>query len=804
MGSIGPNFPVCLLYQLLLMFILHRLAAIVLIAGTLCLPSNIARSQVLSDGSLSTKVLPNGTTFEINNGSRAGQNLFHSFSQFSIPTGSSAVFNNDVTVQNIFSRVTGGQISTIDGAIKTQGQANLFLLNPSGILFGPNAQLNLGGSFLATTAQGIKFADGQIFSPTINAPPLLSISVPTGLQFSGPSGSITIQNQGHNLISGNELPGVAGSSQPSSLTPIGLQVAPSKTLAIVGGNIDLKGGVLRPEQGQIELAAIASGEVQFNNWQFSIPETTQLGNLNLDRQSLVYARGINLQAANIRLTEGSLALLQNNTPTEGAGIIVKASESLSIKGATDSALGDTGLISNTLQGANAGSIQVLTKRLTISDSATIISRTFSFRGAKGGDVAIVATESTELSGISRVNDDVSLIGTSSFGFGAAGNVSIATGDLRLHDGSSVLSTGFFKGPSGNLFVNAKTVDIQGFQPESFRPSNIAASTFSDQGAAGNIEINAQRVKLSRSGLIDSSSYNNGNAGSIKINASESITIDGANAPFFLPTKIASAAGPLNPPNLRAKFRQPDNPMGSAGDLAIVTPQLSILNGGLVTVQNTGKGNAGTLEIQASTIRLDNQGKIIAETQAGNGGELILQANTIRLLNGSQIAASAGGDGNGGNIRLTSNFLLGVNNSDILARADRGQGGNITISAKSVYGLKSQPQLTPQSDITASSNLGFNGTVSITGLDLDLNAGLVQLPDNPTDPSQQVTQGCATYQNSKFIATGRSGLPLNPRDRIQSSQLWTDIRAKVAATAQAIGPTRPIQLACPMHDSTKGT
>jgi filamentous hemagglutinin family protein len=778
------------------MFTLRRLPGILSIALTLSLSSTIAQSQVLPDGTLSTQVIPNGTTFEINNGSRAGQNLFHSFSQFSLPTGSSAIFNNDpTTVQNIFSRVTGGQPSAIDGLIKTQGQANLFLLNPSGILFGPNARLNLGGSFLATTAQAIKFADGQSFS-AIAPQPLLSISTPTSLeQIASP---ITLNNSGHNLASGNEFPGIAGSYQPSALTPIGLQVQAGQTLALVGQNINLNGGVLRPETGRIELAAVRNGNVELNNWRLNIPATAQLGDINLDRQSLVYARGVNLQADHIRLTEGSIALVQSNAPTDGEGIVIKARESLSIKGATDAALGDTGLISNTLQGANAGNIQVFTKRLNISDAAVILSRTFSFRGAKGGDVAIVATESSKLGGISPITDDVSVIGSSSFGFGAAGNVNITTGDLQLYDGGSIFSTGFFKGPSGNLFVNAINVDIQGFQPESFRPSNIAASTFSDKGAAGNIEVNAQRIRLSNSGLIDSSSYNDADAGSIKINATESVTLDGADTPDFLPTRLASAAGPLNPPDLRARFRQPDNPMGSAGDLAIVTPQLSILNGGLVTVQNTGKGNAGTLDIQASTIRLDNQAKIIAETQAGNGGDLILQAQSIRLLNGSTIAASAGGDGNGGNIQIQSNFLIGANNSDILARADRGQGGNISISATGVYGLKPQPQLTPQSDITASSNLGFNGTISITGLDLDLNAALVQLPDNPTDPSQLVAQGCADVLDSKFIATGRSGLPLNPRDRITPSPLWTDIRAQATSTmVQAIGPTSPGKLVtCP--------
>jgi filamentous hemagglutinin family protein len=780
------------------MITFHRLTGIVLIAGTLSLPGTIAQSQVLPDGTLSTQVLPNGTTFEINNGDLAGRNLFHSFSQFSIPTGSSAVFNNDITVQNIFSRVTGDQVSQIDGLIKTQGQANLFLLNPSGILFGPNAQLNLGGSFLATTATAIKFADGQNFS-TIASKPLLSISTPTSLQLVSISGPITVNNSGHNLASGNEFPGVAGSYQPSTLTPNGLQVQPGQTLALVGQNINLNGGVLRPETSRIELAAVSQGEIELNNGRLDIPETTQMGDIKLDRQSLIYGQSINLQGANIGLAEGSLVLVQSNAPIIGEGIVIKARESLSIKGTTDASLGDTGIVSNTLQGANAGNINVFTKRLNVADAAVILSRTFSFRGAKGGDVAIVATESSELSGISSITSDVSIIASASFGFGGAGDLSITTGDLRLYDGGSFSSVGFFKGPSGNLVLNAKTIDIQGLQPESFRPSNIAASTFSDEGAAGTIEVNADRIKLSRSGLIDSSSYNDGDAGSIRINATESITIDSTGAPDFLPTRIASAAGPLNPPDLRERFRQPDNPMGSAGDLIIRTGKLEVLNGGLVTVQNTGKGNAGTLDIQASTIRLDNQGKIIAETQSGNGGELILQANMISLLNGSQIAASAGGDGNGGNIRLQSDFLIGVNNSDILARADRGQGGNITISAKSVYGLKSQPQLTPQSDITASSNLGFNGTVSITGLDLDLNAGLVQLPDNPADPSQQVTQGCATYQNSKFIATGRSGLPLNPRDRIQSSQVWTDIRPKATTTmAQSIGPTRSVPLACPMR------
>ena len=107
-------------------------------------------AQVVPDNIVGTTVNLNGTAFEINNRIRSVNNLFHSFSQFSVPTNGSAIFNNMTDVQNIFSRVTGSQLSNIDGILKTQGGANLFLMNPNGIVFGPNARLELGGSFLGT------------------------------------------------------------------------------------------------------------------------------------------------------------------------------------------------------------------------------------------------------------------------------------------------------------------------------------------------------------------------------------------------------------------------------------------------------------------------------------------------------------------------------------------------------------------------------------------------------------------------------------------------------------------------------
>ena len=231
--------------------LLHPLLGAIVLTLLIC---PLIRSQVTSDGTLGTIVNVTGGSAGITGGTQAGQNLFHSFGQFSLSPSSinTAVFNHNPAIQNIITRVTGGSISNINGRIQA-GNVNLFFLNPSGIVFGEQASLEIGGSFIASTANSLKFADGQAFNLSTPAESaLLLVNVPIGLQYGASPGSIQVQGSG-NFIFVNPDP----FQIVRDFRPPGLAVQPGKTLALIGGSVEIQGGNLTAEDGQIAIGAVS-------------------------------------------------------------------------------------------------------------------------------------------------------------------------------------------------------------------------------------------------------------------------------------------------------------------------------------------------------------------------------------------------------------------------------------------------------------------------------------------------------------------------------------------------------------------
>ena len=651
------------------------------ILGCGTLECSQVNAQISPDGTLPTKVERSDNNFEISGGTAKGNNLFHSFQEFSLPLNNTAQFNNSLNIDNIIGRVTGGSVSEINGLIRANGDANLILINPAGINFGADARLDLGGSFLGSTASSLVFADGTVFTATESSNPLLTISVPVGLQL-GNSGAINVEGRGHSLslettVFSHLTRGNVG----------GLKVDPGETLALVGNNLTLTGGTITAESGKIELGSVAQGTVGLNtaNWTLDYSDVSLFGDIDLNRQSLADVSGVGsgtiaLWGKQISIQDGSAILAQNFGDRLAGNISINATESLTLVGTEASEIG-SGLYSETIGEVQGANIEVATQQLIIEDGASIISTTSS--DAPGGNVSLNATESMRFAGFASINPNVfSVVSVQTFGAGNAGNVTASTKNFTAIDGanmSSITGSAEGTGSGGNINLKAsETVELIGVNPTTFAPSQITAGSGSS-GNAGNVTIDTSRLIIRDSARVDASATATGNAGNININATESIEIAGIFPEAIDPSLITASANILNPA-LRELFDLPDVPTGDAGSINITTPQLQVSLSAEVTVRNDGTGDAGNLSIVSKTIDLSSGGGINAAVLEGRGGAIDLNVtDALNLTDGGRIISDNFGQFDGGEIRVNSNSLSISDRSYISTTTfGSGKGGNVVL------------------------------------------------------------------------------------------------------------------------------
>ncbi|MEH1906193.1 MAG: filamentous hemagglutinin N-terminal domain-containing protein [Nostoc sp.] len=663
-------------------------------------------AQLTPDNTLGkerSQVIPiNPNNDRIEGGAARGTNLFHSFQDFNVGVGRSVYFANPQGITNIFSRVTGSNSSNIFGKLGVLGDANLFLLNPNGILFGKNAQLDIRGSFMGTTANSLVFRNGVEFSATNpQAPPLLSINVPIGLLFGSQPGSITslavIRNSQGNAVSG-------------------LSVGTGSTLALMGGEIALDGSYLSTQNGQVKLGAVGGD--------------TTVG-LNVNGSSLGFNFPENFGRAPINLTNARIGATGGNSGIElfggKMGLNGKGSYILSVNGgsivvdATQFNLDNGFTVASVTSGAaKGGDVTINGGKITITGDGTVENSgkigTLTNGKGNGGNLIFNATESVNVNG--------GLIGVNSGDAGNAGNLTVratdavnitnqgdlalysnssgSTGNLRIETGTLRVKNSFLTnggkfasdgGSVGSISIQARNA-VEVTQGEIF--TGVLPLGGTTPATAGDITIQTQRLNLKDGGSIRTDTYSNVNAANIFIKASEYVDISG--------TSQVSSGTYLG--------------TGNGGNVTIETPRLSLTQGGYISTTSTqSSGNAGNITIRAKDVELDGF-VFVPNKQLTIPNDPVLEENLSRSggitytsdLSSDVLGSNA--DVRGGTITIDTERLRLSNGGNISTSVmvGRGQGGNLVVHA------------TDSIDITGVGGERLDGSFAPSGLFAELQTG----------------------------------------------------------------------------------
>ena len=732
----------------------------------------LAQSSIVPDetlGNEKSQVVPfNGSNAIgiIQGGAVRGSNLFHSFIEFNIDADKGAYFfSPNAEIQNILARVTGRNPSEIlgilgtrvfDGSTLTGSNANLFLINPNGIVFGENARLDVGGSFVATTADGIQFGEQGVFS-AINpgVPQILNIN---------PSAFLFNQIAAQPIVNKSRV----ANSISTSITD-GLRVPDGKNLLLLGGDITLDGGFLNAVGGKIELGGLATPEtvnlnVDGNNLDVTFPDNVEYSDITLQNQAFINTSGvgggeIQIQGNNVTVKDNSNIFSFTNGDCNDQGININATQ-LDILGTSNIQTGATST-------GNSGNISIKTRNLNVLNGGQISASSFN-QGA-GGSLEIDA-DTVEIIGVSTDRLFSSTLFTETSGVDSsakAGNITLNSRTLNIRDGGIISTQTFNQGNSGNLTLTAReSLNISGAGTLAngyVNRSGLFTSTNSS-GTAGNIKIfDTGTIKIEDGGAILASTFNQGSGGNIEIHA-DILELIGVSTKEQLPsTLVTETSG--------------ENSSAKAGDVTLNSRILNLRDGAVISTQTFNQGKGGnltltareSLNINGNATLPNNQFFVSAlstSTQAsGTAGNLkIVDTGTIKVENGGQVFASSFNRGDGGNIEINADIieLIGVSinkqfRSGLFSETSgvdsSAKAGSVTLSSR-ILNLRDGGAISTQTF-----NQGKGGNLTVTARESLNISGIspssLPKPNNPFFRSALVTTtaGSGSAGNIKIFDTG---------------------------------------------------
>jgi filamentous hemagglutinin family protein len=591
------------------------------------LPIFPTKAQLVPDNTLgaeSSKVTSiDSANDRIDGGASRGANLFHSFQEFNVGARRGVSFFNPSGIKNILTRVTGSNISNILGKLGVLGEANLFLINPNGIHFGENASLDIRGSFVGTTADGIGLGDDGFFSATDVAESSLLSVQPTAIFATALANQLgEISNEGD------------------------LEVDARQNLILIGGDVNIDGGSLFAPGGSIQLGGLkGEGSIGLDGFVLSFPAGVELGNISVNNTAelnvradgggniTINARDIEISGATTRIRAGI---------DEGLGSPDAVAGNIQINATDNITIQDGAGISNQIREegiGKAGDIEINTGFLSVTEGGFLDASTFGM--GDGGNVKINA--------FGQVSFDYSTAQSLVYdtATGNAGNIEISTDSLEVKNGSNLEASSNGLGNAGNLKIQANgSVLLDGISSDGF--ISQATSRIGEQGIgnAGNIEINSTTLDIINGATLDTTSSGFGDAGKIFIQTIESLFVAGESS---LNSYVIG--------------------IGNAGNIQIESKSVSLTNSDIIAT-NFGTGDAGNVTITASdapVLLIGSDIEANVSERGKKGGDLIVTASSLSLneanleSNGSEILRA----GSAGNITVkTKDFVSLDNNSNI--------------------------------------------------------------------------------------------------------------------------------------------